>query len=71
MPSAHYMIFARKEYPQPLEQIGKLMIERGALAGDAPTAELARRAREQFGDEGWVEMVALPETAILRVIPMP
>ena len=47
------------------------MIERGALAGDAPTAELARRAREQFGDEGWVEMVALPESAILRVIPMP
>ncbi len=68
---ASYLIFARREYRQPLEQIGRLTIENGALPGAAPTAEVARRARKQFGGEAWVEMVALPEAAIVRVIPMP
>lgn len=68
MPSANYLIFARKEYQQPLEHIGALTVENGSKA--APTIELARRAREQFGGEGWVEMIAIPEAATLRVIPM-
>ncbi|MBI3362413.1 MAG: hypothetical protein HY023_15035 [Chloroflexi bacterium] len=68
MPPASYLIFARKEYQKPLEWIGRL----SAPANESvmTQAELRRRAREAFGDEGWVEMVAIPETAILRVIPM-
>ena len=68
MLSANYMIFARREYQQPLEHIGTVTVENSPTP--APTAELARRAREQFGGEGWVEMVAIPEAAMLRVIPM-
>ena len=60
-----YLIFARKAYPQPLECIGALK-----LAVDAPKAELDQRAREQFGAEGWVEMVAIPDKSIVRVIPL-
>jgi hypothetical protein len=65
-----YLIFARKAYQQPLEWIGQLMVEDGATPTDAETAELARRAQEQFGSEGWVEMVAIPASAVVRVIPM-
>ncbi len=70
MLSANYMIFARKEYQQPLEHIGALTVEIGSTPDDALTTELLPRAREQFGGEGWVEMVAIPETAVVRVIPM-
>lgn len=59
-----YLIFARREYQQPLEWIGTV-----ALDGQAPEAELDRRARERFGDE-WLEMVAVPQPAALQVIPM-
>jgi hypothetical protein len=65
---ATYMIFARKEYTQPLEHIGMVTVENGPTS--APTADLVRRAQEQFGGEGWVEMIAIPEAATLRVIPM-
>lgn len=60
-----YLIFARKEYPQPLECLGTLTVENDSAARD----ELSRIARESFG-EGWIEMVAIPETAAIRVIPM-
>lgn len=60
-----YFIFARKEYHQPLEYIGALQVQAGA-----PPTELDRRARAQFGSEGWVEMVAVPETSVVRVIPV-
>jgi hypothetical protein len=66
----NYLIFARKAYQQPLEWIGQLATESGTPAADAETAELARLAREQFGAEGWVEMVAIPASAVVRVIPM-
>lgn len=69
MPSAHYLIFARKAYQQSLEYLGQLAVEK-ATSSEAPAAELARRAREQFGGEGWLEMVAIPEEAALRVIPV-
>jgi hypothetical protein len=65
-----YLIFARKAYQQPLEWIGQLMAESSATPADAETVELGRRAREQFGSEGWVEMVAIPASAVVRVIPM-
>ena len=64
-----YLIFARKAYQQPLEAIGQLAVESAATPGAAATADLARRAQEQFGTEGWVEMVAIPASAIVRVIP--
>ena len=64
-----YLIFARKEYQQPLEWIGKLTVENGSAAA-APTADLIERARGQFGGEGWVEMIAIPDKAVVRVIPM-
>jgi hypothetical protein len=65
-----YLIFARKAYQQPLEWIGQLMLENGNTPADTETAILERRAREQFGGEGWVEMVAIPASAVVRVIPM-
>jgi hypothetical protein len=65
-----YLIFARKAYQQPLEWIGQLLVESGATPAEAETAELAGRARKQFGSEGWVEMVAIPASAVVRVIPM-
>jgi hypothetical protein len=65
-----YLIFARKAYHLPLEWIGQLLVENGALPTSAETAELARRARDQFGAEGWVEMVAIPAAAAVRVMPM-
>ncbi|MGH2521071.1 MAG: hypothetical protein ACRDH2_01090 [Anaerolineales bacterium] len=65
MLSANYLIFARRAYQQPLEWIGDLRFD------VEPTPEaLDQRAREQFGGESWVEMVAIPEAAIVRVIPM-
>jgi hypothetical protein len=65
-----YLIFARKAYQRPLEWIGQLLAESGATPAEAETVELARRARDQFGGEGWVEMVAIPASAVVRVIPM-
>ena len=64
-----YLIFARKVYQQPLEAIGQLTVESAAPPAAAAPADLARRAREQFGAEGWVEMVAIPASAVVRVIP--
>ncbi|MEK7311318.1 MAG: hypothetical protein AAB382_05045 [Chloroflexota bacterium] len=60
-----YLIFARKEYQQPLECLGTLTVDNESATRD----ELSRIARESFG-EGWIEMAAIPETAALRVIPM-
>ena len=59
-----YWIFARREYGQPLAWICTVR-----CGGDASSQELGQRAREQFGAEGWVEMVAIPWQAIVQVIP--
>ena len=67
---ASYLVFARKEYQQPLEWIGRVVVEAAPAPEGAVQAEVGRQAREQFGEAGWVEMVAVPETAIRRVIPM-
>ncbi|MBM4423794.1 MAG: hypothetical protein FJ030_10425 [Chloroflexi bacterium] len=57
-----FLIFGRKEYQQPLEYLGAITVESGP-------DELSRIARERFG-EGWLEMVAAPESSVVRVIPM-
>jgi len=56
-----YHVYGRKTHPEPLAYLGWLEIE--AVAG------LREKALEQFGDAGWVELVAFPEEAIIRVIP--
>ena len=70
MPSASYLIFGRKTYQQPLEWIGQLTVENGSTPKAGMAAELVEQAREQFGREGWVEMIAIPERSVVRVIPM-
>lgn len=64
-----YLIFARKAYPQPLELLGQLRVEGEAQAQEGK-ARLVELARQQFGGEGWIEMIALPRAAAVRVIPV-
>jgi len=58
-----YLIFARKAYQQPLELLGHVRVEAGKT-------QLVEQARQQFGVEGWIEMIAIPQAAITRVIPV-
>jgi hypothetical protein len=60
-----YLIFARKAFQQPLELLGQV---RGEGVTDA--ARLAEQARERFGAEGWIEMIAIPQAAVAQVIPV-
>ena len=62
-----YLVFARKAYQQPLELLGPLRVEGEAEAGQTRLVEQARR---QFGREDWIEMIAIPQSAIAVVIPM-
>ncbi len=61
-----YLVFGRKAYEQPLELLGQVRVE-----GEAPeeTSRLVEQARRQFGVEGWIEMIAIPHSAAVRVIP--
>ncbi len=61
-----YLVFARREYQQPLELLGQMRVD-GPLPADRP--RLADQARRQYGLEGWIEMIAIPQTALIRVIP--
>lgn len=51
-----YHIYGRKSYPQPLEFVESVAVAEGE---DIPVPE----------GEGWVEVVAFPETAVIQVIP--
>ena len=62
-----YLIFARKAYPQPLELLGPIRVEAEPPV-DKP--RLVEQMRQQFGLEGWIEMIAIPQTAAIRVIPI-
>ncbi len=62
-----YLIFARKAYQQPLELQGLLRVEGEAEVGQSRMVE---QARGQFGREDWIEMIAIPQSAIAVVIPM-
>jgi len=62
-----YLIFARKTYHQPLELLGTVRVEGEAEANET---RLAEQAHGQFGREGWIEMIAVPQSAIAQVIPV-
>ncbi|MCC6187838.1 MAG: hypothetical protein IT318_02295 [Anaerolineales bacterium] len=61
-----YLIFARKAYQHPLALLGQLRVE-GAAGG---LRRLLEQACEQFGREGWIEMIAIPQSAVTQVIPI-
>lgn len=56
-----YQIFGRRIYDQPLQYIDKLSVT------DSNTLE--QNALQRVGETGWVELIALPESAIIQVIP--
>jgi hypothetical protein len=62
-----YLIFARREFQRPLEWIGRLQ---GEGQGDGAVESVQRHALERFGEAKWIEMVAVPERALVRVIPL-
>ncbi len=62
-----YLIFARREFQRPLEWIGRLQSEG---QGDDAAKSIQHQALERFGDAEWIEMVAVPERALVRVIPL-
>ena len=62
-----YLIFGRRAYQQPLEQLGTTRVE-GELPEDK--ARLVEQARQQYGANGWIEMIAIPRSAAIRVIPV-
>jgi hypothetical protein len=62
-----YLIFARKMYNQPLELLGPVRMEDKTEANET---RLAKQAHEQFGKEVWIEMIAIPQSAIAQVIPV-
>ncbi len=66
-----YLIFARREYDRPLEWIGRLQDD-GADGGqgDRAAKSVQRQALERFGDAEWIELVAVPERALVRIIPL-
>ena len=61
-----YLIFAHKSYQQPLELLGSLRVEREA---DADQTRLVELAHGQFGREEWIDMIAVPQSAVVQVIP--
>jgi hypothetical protein len=62
-----YLVFGRQAYQQPLELLGTTRVE-AQLPQDQ--ARLVEQARQQFGAEGWIEMIAIPASAAIRVIPV-
>jgi hypothetical protein len=62
-----YLIFARKEYREPLELRGQLQVEGEA---DVRETRLINQARGQFGGEGWIEIIAIPQSAVAQVLPV-
>jgi hypothetical protein len=66
-----YLIFARREYQRPLKWIGRLQDDdAGGGQGDHAAELVQRQALERFGDAEWIEMLAVPERALVRVIPL-
>ncbi|MEM7118914.1 MAG: hypothetical protein AAF614_41235 [Chloroflexota bacterium] len=57
----HFQIYGRTSYEKPLSFVKEFMVK-----GDAKAEALAEAAGS--GDEGWVELVAIPTAAFLHVI---
>ena len=53
-----FQIYGRTSYEQPLSFVKALVVD-----GDVAAVTLA-----EVGDDGWVELVAIPTTALLHVI---
>jgi hypothetical protein len=62
-----YLIFAHKSYEQPLELLGTL---RGEGEAEMDHARLVEEACAKFGSEEWIEMIAIPKSAVVQVIPI-
>jgi hypothetical protein len=54
-----YLVFARREYSEPLTQIGRVEM--------ATPASVRAAAAQQFGED-WLELVAVPENQIAWAI---
>ena len=50
-----WFVFGRREYQEPLTQIGRLELAAGASVSEA--------TRQEYGDQ-WLELVAIPESRI-------
>jgi 1,2-phenylacetyl-CoA epoxidase PaaB subunit len=60
-PSFVYKVFARVGATEPLQEVGSVR---------APCLELARvYARTTYDEDRWIEMVAVPRTSVVQVIP--
>lgn len=55
-----YIIFARKKYDEPLAEIGTITAKDNNAASQA--------ALDAYPDGDWLEMVAIPERAIVHVM---
>jgi len=55
-----YHLYGRKTYPQPLTFIGRLEIEEAT--------GLKGAALQLAGENGWIEMIAIPESSIMPII---
>lgn len=55
-----YLVFARKVYEEPLEELGTVS------AADAETARQA--ALKIYPDDDWLEMIAIPKHHVVPVI---
>ena len=58
-PAEKWVVFARREYKEPLTRIGTLELEPGESVADA--------AKREHG-ESWLELVAIPESRIAWAI---
>ncbi len=56
-----FYLFGRLTYQQPLAYVDQLSVE--------DPGNLAEAAWSHTGEVDWVELVAIPERAIIRVIP--
>lgn len=56
-----YQVYGRKSHPQPLTFVGEVQT--------ADVSALKDEAFKQFGMDGWVELIAFPVSAVVRVIP--
>jgi hypothetical protein len=52
---ATWFVFGRREYQEPLTQIGRLEV--------APGTSVAAATKQEYGDQ-WLELVAIPESRI-------
>jgi hypothetical protein len=55
MERSTWFVFGRREYQEPLTQIGRLELVAGTPVADA--------TRRQFGEQ-WLELVAIPENGL-------